>query len=162
MIKVGAATEVEQKAKQHKTEDALSATKAAVEEGIIPGGGTALLRASLKLDEIQVEGDEKIGINILKRVLEEPIRQIAQNAGVDGSIVVQKVKEQGEEYGFDANTLKYGNLMELGIVDPVKVVRSSLQNAASAASMFLTTEVVVADKPEDKKETMPQMSSMGY
>ena len=162
VIKVGAATEVEQKAKQHKTEDALSATKAAVEEGIIPGGGTALLRASLKLDEIQVEGDEKIGINILKRVLEEPIRQIAQNAGVDGSIVVQKVKEQGEEYGFDANTLKYGNLMELGIVDPVKVVRSSLQNAASAASMFLTTEVVVADKPEDKKETMPQMSSMGY
>ena len=165
VIKVGAATEVEQKAKQHKTEDALAATKAAVEEGIVSGGGVALLRASLKLDEVEVEGDEKTGINILKRVLEEPIRQIAQNAGIDGAVVAQKVKENDDGFGFNAETLKYENLMESGIVDPVKVVRSSLQNAASAASMFLTTECVVAEKPEENKNPalsgqMPQMPQM--
>ncbi|MBU3942664.1 chaperonin GroEL, partial [Patescibacteria group bacterium] len=127
VIKVGAATEVEQKSKQHKVEDALSATKAAVEEGIVAGGGTALLRASLQLDMSGIVGDEKIGINILKRVLEEPVRQIAENAGVDGAVVVQKIKESQEEgLGFDAETLEYVNLMEVGIVDPVKVVRSSL------------------------------------
>ncbi len=163
VIKVGAATEVEQKSKQHKTEDALAATKAAVEEGIVPGGGVALLRASLKLDEIEVQGDEKTGINILKRVLEEPIRQIAQNAGIDGAVVVQKVKENDQGFGFNAETLKYENLMESGIVDPTKVVRSALQNAASAASMFLTTECVVATKPEEKSSPaggMPQMPQM--
>lgn len=160
VIKVGAATEVEQKAKQHKTEDALAATKAAVEEGIVSGGGTALLRASLKLDEVEVQGDEKTGINILKRVLEEPIRQIAQNAGIDGAIVAQKVKENGGGFGFDAETLEYGNLTELGIVDPTKVVRSALQNAASAAGMFLTTECVVAEKPEENKKGVPQMPQM--
>jgi len=161
VIKVGAATEVEQKAKQHKTEDALSATKAAVEEGIVPGGGVALLRASLKLDELEVQGEEKTGINILKRVLEEPIRQIAQNAGIDGAVVVQKIKDNGEGFGFNAETLNYENLMETGIVDPVKVVKSSLQNAASAAAMFLTTECVVGTKPEEKKE-MPPIPNMGY
>lgn len=166
VIKVGAATEVEQKSKQHKTEDALAATKAAVEEGIVAGGGVALLRASLRLDEVEVQGDEKTGINILKRVLEEPIRQIAQNAGVDGAVVAQKVKENDGGFGFNAETLKYENLMESGIVDPVKVVRSSLQNAASAAGMFLTTECVVAERPQEKNTPagggggMPQMPQM--
>lgn len=163
VIKVGAATELEQKAKQHKTEDALAATKAAVEEGIVPGGGVALLRASLKLDEIEAQGDEKTGINILKRALEEPIRQIAQNAGIDGAVVVQKVKENDEGFGFNAETLKYENLMESGIVDPTKVVRSALENAASAAGMFLTTECVVAEKLEEKSSPaggMPQMPQM--
>jgi len=163
VIKVGAATEVEQKAKQHKTEDALSATRAAVEEGIVSGGGVALLRASLVLNELKVNGEEQIGVNILKRVLEEPIRQIAQNAGADGSVVVQKAKETNKSFGFNAETLNYEDLMEAGIVDPVKVVRSSLQNAASAASMFLTTEVVVAENPEDKNPASAgQMSQMGY
>ncbi len=164
VIKVGAATEVEQKAKQHKIEDALAATKAAVEEGIVPGGGVALLRASLQLDSVSVEGEEKIGLNILKRALEEPIRQIATNAGIDGAVVVQKVKEsQDLGSGFNAQTLEYENLMESGIVDPTKVVRSALQNAASAAAMFLTTEVVVAEKPEEKNlAPAGQMPQMGY
>lgn len=157
VIKVGAATEVEQKAKQHKTEDALSATRAAVEEGIVPGGGVALIRASLNLDELKVEGDEKTGINILKKALEGPIRQIAQNAGVDGAVVVQKVKEGEGGFGFNAETLEYEDLMKSGIVDPTKVVRSALQNAASAAAMLLTTECVVAEKPEEKKREMPEM-----
>jgi len=167
VIKVGAATEVEQKAKQHKTEDALSATKAAVEEGIVPGGGVALLRTSLVLEKLLastgeagggVEGEEKTGVNILKRVLEEPIRQIAQNAGIDGAVVAQKVKETDEGFGFNAETLNYEDLMKAGIVDPTKVVRSALQNAASAASMFLTTECVVATKPEEKEKEIPGMS----
>jgi chaperonin GroEL len=157
VIKVGAATEVEQKAKQHKTEDALSATKAAVEEGIVPGGGVALLRASSALDEMKVEGEEKIGINILKRTLEEPIRQISQNAGLDGAVVAQKIKEGKEGFGFNAESMVYEDLMKSGIVDPTKVVRSALQNAASAAGMLLTTECVVAEKPEDKKRAMPEM-----
>ena len=165
VIKVGAATEAEQKAKQHKVEDALSATKAAVEEGIVPGGGVALLRAGLELNDLKVFGEEKTGINILTRALEAPIRQIVQNAGIDGAVVVQKVKETDQGFGFNAENLNYENLMESGIVDPVKVVRSSLQNAASAASMFLTTEVVVAEKPEEKKNSanpMAQMPQMGY
>ncbi len=157
VIKVGAATEVEQKARQHKTEDALSATKAAVEEGVVPGGGVALIKASLKLSELNLTGDEKTGVSILQRVLEEPIRQIAQNAGIDGAIVAQKVKEGGNGFGFNAETMEYGNLMELGIVDPVKVVRSSLQNAASAVGTMLTTECIVVDKPEEKKNNIPQM-----
>jgi len=161
VIKVGAATEVEQKAKQHKTEDALSATRAAVEEGIVPGGGVALLRTISALEELEVEGEEKTGVNILKRVLEEPIRQIAQNSGADGAVVAQKVKEGGGDgFGFNAETMNYEDLMESGIVDPTKVVRSALQNAASAASMFLTTECVVAERPEEKNPPaggMPQM-----
>ncbi len=129
----------------------------------MPGGGVALLRSSLRLDEVSAEGEEKIGLDILKRALEEPIRQIAQNAGIDGAVVVQKVKEsQDLSFGLNAQTLGYENLMESGIVDPTKVVRSALQNAASAAAMFLTTEAVVAEKPEEKKEAAPQMPRMGY
>jgi len=168
VIKVGAATEVEQKAKQHKTEDALSATKAAVEEGIVPGGGVALLRSDSVLDELKFEGDELTGLQILKRALEAPVRQIAQNAGIDGAVVVQKIKEsKGDNFGFNAETMKYEDLMASGIVDPTKVVRSALQNAASAGAMFLTTECVVAEKPEEKKtgggmpSGMPQMEG-GY
>ena len=144
----------------------LSATKAAVEEGIVPGGGVALVRASLELDDSTVSGEEKIGFNILKRALEEPIRQIAENAGIDGAVVVQKVKESTDKnFGFNAQTLNYENLMEAGIVDPKKVVRSALQNAASAAAMFLTTEAVVVEKPEEKNSSPsgpPQMPQMGF
>ena len=160
VIKVGAATEVEQKGRQHKAEDALSATKAAVEEGIVSGGGVALLRAISVLEEMSVEGDEKTGVNILKRALEEPIRQIAANAGLDGAVVAQKVKEGRDDFGFNAEKMVYENLTEKGIVDPTKVVRFALQNAVSAASMFLTTGCVVAEKPEEKKEK-PSMSPMG-
>jgi chaperonin GroEL len=163
VIKVGAATEVEQKAKQHKAEDAYRATKAAVEEGIVPGGGVALLRALSSLDELKLEGDEATGLNILRKALESPIRQISANAGTDGAVVIQKILEKGGDFGFNAQTMEYQDLMEAGIVDPVKVVRSSLQNAASAAGILLTTEAVVADKPEEgKKNAMPQMPDMGY
>ena len=151
VIKVGAATEVEQKARQHKAEDALAATRAAVEEGIVPGGGVALLKTAQALEGLKVEGDEKTGVNILKRVLEEPIRIIAENAGLDGAVVAEKVKNGEGNFGFNAHTMEYQDLMENGIVDPVKVVRSALQNASSAASMFLTTECVVAEKPEENK-----------
>jgi chaperonin GroEL len=163
VIKVGAATEVEQKARQHKTEDALSATRAATEEGIVPGGGVALIRSLSALDELKVEGDEKTGLNILRRAIEEPIRQIAQNAGLDGAVVVEEVKKREGSFGFNAQTMEYQDLMRSGIVDPTKVVRSALENAASATSMFLTTEAVIAEKPEEKKEKggMPSMSE-GY
>ncbi|TET84168.1 MAG: chaperonin GroEL [Candidatus Nealsonbacteria bacterium] len=159
VIKVGAATEVEQKAKQHKTEDALSATRAAAEEGIVPGGGVALLRSLSALNELKVEGDEKTGVNILRRAIEEPIRQIAQNAGLDGAVVAEEVKKKEGGFGFNAQTMIYEDLMQAGIVDPTKVVRSALENAASAASMFLTTEAVVCDIPEEKKGKgeMPSM-----
>jgi len=160
VIKVGAPTEVEQKARQHKAEDALAATKAAMEEGIVPGGGVALLRAVEALNELKLKGDENTGMNILKRALEEPIRMIAENAGAEGSVVVENVKRNKEDYGFNAADLKYGNLMELGIVDPTKVARSALENAVSGASMILTTEAVVSELPEkedDKKgPSMPQ------
>lgn len=157
VIKVGAATEVEQKAKQHKTEDALAATRAAVEEGVVPGGGVALLRASLALDKLLEEKtglslDEQTGVKILKRAAEEPIRQIAQNAGIDGAVVAQKVKEGSNGFGFNAETMEYEDLAVSGIVDPTKVVRSALENAASAARMFLTTECVIAEIPEDAKK----------
>jgi len=152
VIKVGAATEVEQKAKQHKLEDALHATRAAVEEGIVPGGGVALLRTLLVLENIQAEGDEKTGINILKRAIEEPVRQIAENAGIDGAVVVQKVKEGGPggypDFGFNAQTMVYENLIASGVVDPTKVTRTALENAVSAASMLLTTEAVVSEMPK--------------
>lgn len=159
VIKVGAATEVEQKGKQHKTEDALHATRAAVEEGIVPGGGVALLRAISALDGVDAKDEEKIGINILRRALEEPIRQISQNAGVDGAVVVDAVRKQKGSFGFNAETLQYEDLMSAGIVDPTKVVRSALENAVSAAATLLTTEVVVAELPkkEDKGPVMPMM-----
>jgi len=158
VIKVGAATEVEQKSKQHKTEDALNATRAAIEEGIVPGGGVALLRTIKALDTVEAEGDEKTGVNILRRALEEPIRRITSNAGLDGAVVANEVKKHEGNYGFNAQAMIYEDLMKAGIVDPTKVVRSALENAASAASMFLTTEVVVAEKPEEKKDKgMPGM-----
>ncbi len=153
VIKVGAATETEQKAKQHKTEDALSATRAAIAEGIVPGGGVALIRCIDAIVELKVKGEEKIGINILKRVMEEPIRQIAQNAGEDGSVVAAEVKKGKGAFGFNAATGEYEDLVKAGIVDPTKVVRVALQNAVSAASMFLTTECVVAEEPEKDKGT---------
>ena len=148
VLKVGAATEVEQKAKQHKIEDALHATKAAVEEGIVPGGGVALLRTLNALENVLAEGDEKTGVNILKRAIEEPIRQIAENAGVDGAVVVQKVKEATGDFGFNAEAMIYEDLIKAGVVDPTKVVRTALENAVSAASMLLTTEVVISELPK--------------
>jgi len=161
VIKVGAATEVEQKSRQHKTEDSLHATKCAVEEGIVAGGGVALLRASAALNNIQAEGDEKTGINILKRAIEEPVRQIAQNAGIDGAVVVQKVKEGEGDFGFNAATMVYEDLIKTGVVDPTKVTRTALENAVSAASMLLTTEAVVAELPQKEEKGMGGMSGMG-
>ncbi len=159
VIKVGAATEVEQKARQHKTEDALSATRAAIEEGIVPGGGVALLRCQAVLEKMNIGGEEKIGLEILKRALEEPIRKISQNAGIDGAVAVAEVKKMAVNEGFNAETLEYQDLVKAGIIDPTKVVRTALQNAVSAASMLLTTECVVAELPEEKKEgRMPSMS----
>jgi len=152
VIKVGAATEVEQKLKQLKLEDALNATKAAIEEGIVAGGGVALLRTLSALENIEAEGDEKTGVNILKRAIEEPVRQIAQNAGIDGAVVVAKVKEAETNFGFNASTMVYEDLIKAGVVDPTKVVRTALENAVSAASVLLTTEALVADLPE-KKDT---------
>jgi chaperonin GroEL len=159
VLKVGAATEVEQKAKQHKLEDALHATRAAVEEGIVPGGGVALLRTLPTLEKIEAEGDEKTGINILKRAIEEPVRQIAQNAGIDGAVVVQKIKEAQGNFGFNAAKMVYEDLIQAGVVDPTKVTRTALENAVSAASMLLTTEALVAELPkkEEKHSHAPMM-----
>jgi chaperonin GroEL len=152
LIKVGAATETEMKEKKARVEDALHATRAAVEEGIVPGGGVALLRAQSVLDSLKVSDEQKVGVNIIRRALEEPLRQIVQNAGDEGSIVVQKVREGKGNFGFNAQTSKYGDLVADGVIDPVKVVRSALQNAASVAGLMLTTEALVAEKPkgEDK------------
>ena len=161
VIKVGAATEVEQKEKQHRTEDAIQATKAAMEEGIVPGGGVALIRAISALDELKVSGDEKTGVEIIRRALEAPLWQIAENAGQKGSVIVEEVKKKEGSMGYNAETDKYGDMLKWGIVDPVKVTRSALQNAASAAAMFLTTEAVITDLPEPKEERMPQMGGGG-
>ena len=150
VIKVGAATEVEQKARQHKAEDALSATRSAIEEGIVPGGGVAFIRALEALDDLDVEDDEATGVDILRRALQAPSRQIAENAGEDGSVVVQKIKEGKKNFGFNAKTLEYEDLLKAGVVDPKKVVRVALENASSAAAMFLTTETVVVDDDSDE------------
>jgi chaperonin GroEL len=152
IIKVGAATETEMKEKKARVEDAMHATKAAVEEGIVPGGGVALIRASKVLDGLKPGGDQQIGVNIVKRAIEEPMRWIASNAGQEGSIVVQKVREMKDEEGFNALTDTYENLVKAGVIDPAKVVRSALQNASSIASLLLTTEALVCDIPEHKKE----------
>jgi chaperonin GroEL len=151
VIKVGAATETELKEKKHRFEDALSATRAAVEEGIVPGGGVALLRAQAALTGIEGEADIQHGVAIVKRALEEPLRQIAANAGLEGSVVVDAVRKSSGNQGFNAATEEYGDMVAFGIVDPVKVTRSALQNAASIASMVLTTETLVVEKPEKKK-----------
>ncbi|NLM52921.1 MAG: chaperonin GroEL [Firmicutes bacterium] len=151
VIEVGAATEVEMKEKKTRIEDALSATRAAVEEGIVPGGGTAYINALKALENIEAEGDELTGVNIIRRALEEPVRQIAENAGEEGSIVVEKVKAADPGVGYNAATGEYVDMIASGIPDPAKVTRSALQNAASIAAMFLTTEAVVVDKPEENK-----------
>ncbi|MCG6928775.1 MAG: chaperonin GroEL [Acidobacteria bacterium] len=162
VIKVGAATETEMKEKKARVEDAMHATKAAVEEGIVPGGGVALLRAEKAVDGIKAEGDEAIGVQIVRRALEEPLRQIAQNAGYEGAVVVAKVREQKAEEGFNALTDTYENLVEAGVIDPTKVVRTALQNAASIASLLLTTEALVSEIPEEKPEApMPPGGGMG-
>jgi chaperonin GroEL len=148
IIKVGAATETEMKEKKARVEDAMHATKAAVEEGIVPGGGVALLRASKVLQKLKLDGDERIGVSIIIRAIEEPMRWIATNAGHEGSIVVQRVKEMKDEEGFNAQTEQYENLVRAGVIDPTKVVRSALQNAASIASLLLTTEAVISQIPE--------------
>jgi chaperonin GroEL len=152
VIKVGAATETEMKEKKARVEDAMHATKAAVEEGIVPGGGVALLRASKLLAQLKLGGDQQIGVNIVARAIEEPMRWIASNAGQEGSIVVQKVREMKDDEGFNALTDTYENLVKAGVIDPAKVVRSALQNASSIASLLLTTEALVCDIPEEKKE----------
>ncbi|MGB9668078.1 MAG: chaperonin GroEL [Thermosulfidibacteraceae bacterium] len=155
VIKVGAATETEMKEKKARVEDALNATKAAVEEGIVPGGGVSLLRCQKALDDIKVDDeDEKLGINIIKKALEAPIKQIAENAGVDGSIVAEEVKKnENINFGFNATTLEYGDMFNFGIIDPVKVVRLALQNAASIAGLMLTTEAAICEIPEKEKPT---------
>lgn len=160
VIKVGAATETELKEKKHRIEDALSATRAAVEEGIIPGGGTGLVDIIPTLDDIEAEGDMAVGIKIVRRALEEPLRQIAENAGLEGSVVIEHVKNSGSGQGFNALTEEYADMVKEGIVDPLKVTRSALQNAASIASMLLTTEALIAEIPE-KKDAMPAMPPGG-
>ncbi|HET7854428.1 MAG TPA: chaperonin GroEL [Candidatus Methylomirabilis sp.] len=160
VIKVGAATEVEMKEKKARVEDALNATRAAVEEGIVAGGGVAYLRARKALDALKLHGDEKVGVDIIRRALEEPIRQIAENAGAEGSIVVQRVLEKSGAYGFNAETEQYEDLMEAGIIDPTKVTRIALQNASSIAGLMVTTEALVTEIPE-KKEKAPMPGGPG-
>ncbi len=158
VIKVGAATETAIKEKKARVEDALNATRAAVEEGIVPGGGVALLRASNVIDKLKVEGDEKVGAQIVKRALEEPIRQIVENAGLEGSVVVEKVKaETVATRGFDAESMEFVDMLQVGIIDPTKVERVALQNAAEIASLLLTTEALITDIPEEKSAAAPAM-----
>lgn len=161
VIKVGAATEVELKDKKLRIEDALNATRAAVAEGIVAGGGTALLQVQPALAKIKATGDEKTGVEIVKRAIEEPVRQIAYNAGLEGAVIVDTIKRSHKGYGFNALTEEYVDMIEAGIVDPTKVTRSALQNAASIASMVLTTESIVADKPAKEGAAMPAMPPMG-
>lgn len=161
VIKVGAATETELKERKLRIEDALNSTRAAVEEGIVSGGGVALLNVYNKVAGIQAEGDEATGINIVLRAMEEPVRQIAHNAGLEGSVIVERLKREEVGTGFNAATGQWVNMIEAGIVDPTKVTRSALQNAASVSAMFLTTEAVVADIPEEGGGGMPDMSGMG-
>ena len=161
IIKVGAATETELKEKKARVEDAMHATKAAVEEGIVPGGGVALLRAAKVLEYLPLVGDELIGVNVIRRAVEEPMRWIAMNAGHEGSIVVQRTREMSDEEGFNAQTERYENLVQAGVIDPAKVVRSALQNAASIASLLLTTEVVISMIPEPSPRGAAAMNGMG-
>src|SRR5207249_1270288 len=150
VVKVGAATEVEMKEKKARVEDALHATRAAVEEGIVPGGGVALIRASASLGNLRVSEDEKVGVRIIQKALEEPLRWIVSNAGAEGSVVLEKVKNGKGAFGFNAATEEYEDLVKAGVIDPTKVVRAALQNAASVASLMLTTEALVAERPKKK------------
>jgi chaperonin GroEL len=161
VIRVGAATEIEMKEKKARVEDALHATRAAVEEGVVPGGGVALIRALSSLDNLRAGEDEKVGIGIIRKTLEDPARWIATNAGWEGSVVVDKIKNNKGALGFNAATEEFEDLMKAGIIDPTKVVRSALQNAASVASLLLTTECMVAEKPEEKGGNQPQMPPGG-
>ena len=162
VINVGAATETEMKEKKARVEDALHATRAAVEEGIVPGGGVALLRAQPALDKVKGTEDEKIGVEIVRRALEEPIRMIAQNAGAEGSIVVAKVKESKDKnFGYNAATDVYEDLVKAGVIDPTKVTRTALQNAASIAGLLLTTECVVVERKEEKPAPAAPGGGMG-
>jgi len=164
VIRVGAATEVEQKEKQHRVEDAIQATKAAVEEGIVPGGGVALIRVESAVRELKLDAEQMVGANVVLKALSEPLRQIAENAGLQGSVVVEKVRGFEGAKGFNAATGEYEDMVKAGIIDPKKVTRSALENAASAAAMILTTEAVVADLPEKKDKGgagMPDMGGMG-
>jgi chaperonin GroEL len=162
VIKVGAATEVEMKEKKARVEDALHATRAAVEEGIVPGGGVALIRASAGLQNLKVPEDEQTGVRIIQKALEEPARWIAQNAGAEGSVVLDKIKNSKGAQGFNAATEEFEDLFKAGIVDPTKVVRTALQNAASIAGLMITTEAMIADKPEKKKEAPPMPHADDY
>jgi chaperonin GroEL len=162
VVKVGAATEVEMKERKARVEDALHATRAAVEEGIVPGGGVALIRAAAGLGNMRVSDDEKIGVQIIQKALEEPARWIADNAGAEGSVVLEKIKNGKGAYGFNAATEEFEDLVKAGVVDPTKVVRTALQNAASVAGLMLTTEAVIADKPEKKKDAPPMPHADDY
>ena len=160
VINVGAATETEMKEKKARVEDALHATRAASQEGIVPGGGVALIRTVGALDKLKLEGDEKIGVSIVRRAIEEPLRQLVENAGLEGSVIVQRIKTEKTNVGYDVNQDEYVDMIEAGVIDPKKVTRSALQNAASIAALLLTTEAVIADKPE-KETSMPPMPPGG-
>jgi chaperonin GroEL len=162
VIRVGAATEVELKEKKHRVEDAVSATRAAIEEGIVAGGGSALVHAVSELDSLGLTGDEATGVAVVSKAAVEPLRWIAENAGREGYVVVAKVRELGEGHGFNAATGEYGDLVKAGVIDPVKVTRSALQNAASIASMLLTTETLVAEKPEPTDEPAGHSHGHGH
>jgi chaperonin GroEL len=161
VINVGAATETEMKEKKARVEDALNATRAAVEEGIVPGGGVALVRCLAALEKMKIKADQKLGVKVVMRAMEEPLRQIAKNAGAEGSVVIDKVKNGEGAFGYNAQTDTYEDLMEAGIMDPTKVVRFALQNAASVASLMLTTQAMIAEKPEEKKQMHPGAQGMG-
>ena len=162
VIKVGSATEVELKERKGRVEDALSATRAAVEEGIVPGGGVALVRAQRALENGSLSGDEAVGASIVKRSLEVPLRLIVQNAGQEGAVVLDTVRKHQDDYGYDAEIGEYAHMLKQGIVDPVKVTRSALQNAASVAGMVLTTESMVTEIPDKEKGGMPPTPPMDY
>lgn len=162
VIRIGAATETEMKEKKARVEDAMNATRAAVEEGIVPGGGVALIRCIPALDQLKLKGDQTHAVDIMKRAMEEPLRQIVKNAGLEGSVTVNKVREGKDDFGFNAATLTYENLVETGVIDPTKVVRFALQNAVSVAGMMLTTEAMIAEAPKKKSKaaSMPDMGDM--
>ena len=161
VINVGAATETEMKEKKARVEDALNATRAAVEEGIVPGGGVALVRCIEALDKIKIKAEQKLGVKVVQRAMEEPLRQIANNAGKEGSVVIERVKKEKGSFGYNAANDTYEDLIEAGVMDPTKVVRFALQNAGSVASLMLTTEAMIADKPDDKGDAMPGMPPGG-
>jgi chaperonin GroEL len=161
IINVGAATETEMKEKKARVEDALHATRAAVEEGIVAGGGVALIRSMPALSKLKLDSAQQLGVDIIKKAVEEPLRWIAQNAGYDGSIVTEKVKNGKDSFGFNAQTEQYEDLVESGIIDPTKVVRCAIQNAASVASLLITTEALVAEKPKKEESRMPPMPPGG-